>query len=149
MRVCEGDMFATDYDVRVCPVNLDGVMGAGLAKQFKIRYPGLLQQYQRALHNEDLKQGGGCIVGGGANAHTAHIPAIWLFPSKRYWRDKSHPEDIEWGIATLSNWCERNPSATVALPAVGCGLGGLSFAWLEDLCWEFLSGYLVDLFRPM
>lgn len=145
MRVLESDMFE-DYRsvpgaVLICPVNLVGVMGKGLALKFRQKYPGCELDYREALNSGNLDVGKNYII-------TGTLPTIMFMASKRHWRDDSRKEDIVAGLTHLRKLAKKYPAHRWLLPAVGCGEGHLSFLWLEEQCWTLLSGLDVDLYAP-
>lgn len=119
------DLFTfPDHYVRIIPVNCIGVMGAGLAKQFRNHPHGraLFRFYREWC---DL----GAHPGQALNLMT-HNHYYRLVTTKDHWRDPSKPE---WITAILDGLLKTAP-ATYAMPAIGCGLGGLSYAWLQAEC---------------
>jgi hypothetical protein len=88
-----GDLLKSDAEALVNPVNCAGVMGAGLAAQFRRAYPKNFRAYQ-----------GACLLGyvhPGALFIFEGLPCIINFPTKRHWREPSRIEDIEAGLITL------------------------------------------------
>jgi len=112
------DFFSNDFDCYVNPVNCVGVMGAGLAKEFKARFPHNYRVYR------DF-----CKSGYLAPGKILFVPEkgkfIANFPTKVDWRDPSKLEYIQLGLAELINVLENTTVKTIAMPALGCGLGGL------------------------
>lgn len=117
-----GDMFGTPVDVRVNTVNCKGVMGAGVALAFKNRYPDMFKDYQSACKR-------GLVRPGRLHIWKSQV-GDWVinFPTKRDWRDPSRYEDIGAGLEALRNYLSEQGSISVALPALGCGNGGLGQA---------------------
>lgn len=145
MRILESDMFAEPIcgeEVLVCPVNLVGVMGKGLALKFKQKYPGIEFEYEDALKHGELK------IGLNYKTEEDDWPQIILMPTKRHWRDDSRKVDVVSGLLNLKKYIKRYPGENIRLPAVGCGEGNLSFEWLVEQCWTIFSGYNVDLYVP-
>jgi O-acetyl-ADP-ribose deacetylase (regulator of RNase III) len=121
-HVTAGNIFACHANVLVCPTNVKGALGAGLAKQFKARFPGLEAHYMAACR---------------AKAHTPREPIVWdggvngtvvCLATKLDWRDPSELSYVEDSAKALADWLRSQPAGLkVAVPALGCGLGGLSF----------------------
>lgn len=112
------DLWMSGCDVIVIPTNGVGVMGAGIAKQCADRFPGVVKPYQDACRS-GLQLPGHCF------SWTAPSGVVLtLLPTKRHWRDTSRLEDVELGLRDLHRRMVKKP-LTVALPPVGCGLGGL------------------------
>ena len=118
----KGDMFQAAVDARVNTVNCVGVMGAGVALAFKNRYPDMFKDYQRACRDGRVRPGAVHVW--------KSLMGDWVinFPTKRDWRDNSRYEDIQTGLAALRDYLRDQGNISVALPALGCGHGGLD--WL-------------------
>lgn len=130
----EGDMFATQADIRVNTVNCVGAMGAGVALAFKRRHPEMFKQYQA-----DCKVG---KVRPGEMYIWKSLTGDWIvnFPTKRDWRDPSRYEDIESGLAALRDYLLELGNVSVALPALGCGNGGLEWTKVSAMIEKALEG---------
>lgn len=122
-----GDLLTDDADVLVNPVNCVGVMGAGLALAFKRAYPAMFREYAALC-------AAGAVVPGKVCAHDIGDRMVVSLPTKRHWRDPSRLDDVRAGLGALAAWLGSWPSPpTVALPAVGCGLGGLPWSSVRPL----------------
>jgi O-acetyl-ADP-ribose deacetylase (regulator of RNase III) len=122
IQFTQGDMFETPADIRVNTVNCVGIMGAGLALAFKQRYPDMFRDYQKACTAGEVRPG---------HLHIwRSLDGAWIinFPTKRHWRDKSRYEDIEAGLDALHEYLTPLGKVVVALPALGCGHGGLDWS---------------------
>lgn len=115
----DGSIFDSDCTALVNPVNTVGVAGAGLAKQFAIRYPRANDAYV------NLCKGGVLTIGTVGAYEDATGKTIVFFPTKDHWRNPSALEYIEAGITPLVNWIKKSGVDSIALPKLGCGLGGL------------------------
>lgn len=117
-----GDLFAGDSEALVNPVNCVGVMGKGLARVFKQRYPLMFADYRARCRRGEVRAG--VVVG-------FFEEGRWIInvPTKKHWRSRSRLEDVEAGIAALRAFVVENSIASVAVPPLGCGYGGL--AWPE------------------
>ena len=127
-----GNFWERSADVRVNPVNCVGVMGAGVARQFKERYPEMFLDYRLACRRGDVKPG---------KLHIFQVLdcTIANFPTKRDWRDRSRLEDVESGLVALAECLGRLGPVRVTLPALGCGLGGLVWADVKPLIQRHLG----------
>lgn len=130
----EGDMFATEADIRVNTVNCVGAMGAGVALAFKRRNPEMFKAY-----HADCKLG---KVRPGEMYVWKSLTGDWIvnFPTKRDWRDPSRYEDIESGLVALHKYLADQGSVSVALPALGCGNGGLDWKKVSAMIEDHLQG---------
>lgn len=123
------DIFKTSAHILVNPVNCIGVMGKGLALQFKKRYPTMFKAYKKACDNKQINL---CTVDWYIPDDLKRIPIIVNFPTKYNWRDKSEEHAIREGLFDLSYCVEliKQP-CIIAMPALGCGLGGLPFPMVK------------------
>ena len=120
-----GDIFAAHVEALTNPVNCVGVMGKGLALEFKRRYPTNFAAYARACTSGVLRPGQPVIFDPGVDMLPRYIVNS---PTKRHWRDPSRLDDIEAGLATLVSQIERLSIGSIAILPLGCGLGGLDWA---------------------
>lgn len=120
-----GDLFSEDVEAIVNPVNCVGVMGRGLALAFRRKFPANYAFYKRVCARNGLMIG---IVACFPMPHEAPGPGPrWIinFPSKRDWREPSRLDDLEATLGGLAYDVKRLGIKSLAMPAVGCGLGGL------------------------
>jgi len=116
-----GDMFDINADILVNPVNCVGVMGAGLALTFKNKYPDMFQSYKRACFARFIEPGKLHLY------RTKNNKSIVNFPTKKHWKDKSQYSYIIDGLKQLCEYLTiQESNVVVAIPALGCGLGGLN-----------------------
>jgi len=121
---CQGDLLDADVDALVNAVNTVGVMGKGIALAFKNRFPANFQAYAAACQRGEVVTGRMFIT---------ETPALlgprWIvnFPTKQHWRDPSQLEWVQTGLQDLRRFLLAQQVQSVALPALGAGLGGLSW----------------------
>lgn len=127
------DIFKSTAQALVNPVNCAGVMGKGLALQFREKFPYNFIVYRKACESGRLKPGIVLPVKDGEKF-------IINFPTKRHWRDKSRMEDIESGLANLLTVLKFYEITSVAIPKIGCGLGGLDWADVKPLVVRTFEG---------
>jgi O-acetyl-ADP-ribose deacetylase (regulator of RNase III) len=125
-----GDLLASGAEALVNPVNTAGVMGAGLALQFRRAFPGNYAQYRQTWLRHQMSTGRVHMT---FRADTPGPRYIFNFPTKRHYRDKSRLADIEAGLADLRRLILRHRISSIAVPALGCGLGGLDWADVKPL----------------
>lgn len=125
IELTSGDLLKADVEALVNTVNCAGVMGRGLAAQFKRAFPANFAAYEQACKRGEVQPGRMLIV-----ETTADRPPRWIvnFPTKRHWRDRSRIEDIESGLAALVDDIRRLGIRSIAVPPLGCGLGGLRWS---------------------
>lgn len=115
----QGNLLNSKCAALVSPVNCVGVAGAGLAKQFRDRWPRQVAGYTAFCRAGRMRPG---VV------HEAVLPdgrVMLSVPTKRHWRDRSRLPDVAAGILAMVEWCERTEPTSIAIPPLGCGLGGL------------------------
>ena len=126
-----GDLLDADVEAMVNAVNCVGVMGKGLALQFKQRFPGYFAAYAEACAAGEVQLG---------RVHVARLDRCFIsFPTKRHFRSRSRLQDIEAGLDDLARVIEVSGIRSVAVPALGCGLGGLDWNEVEPLIEEKLG----------
>ncbi len=119
-----GDIFASGCQALVNPVNCVGVMGAGLAAEFKRRFWTNYAAYKKECKLGTLQIGQPHVF---ELSKIDNPQVIINFPTKNHWRDQSRLVDISAGLDVLLNKIIGWDILSIALPALGCGLGGL--AW--------------------
>lgn len=118
-----GDIFKADADAIVNTVNCVGIMGRGIALQFKNAYPANFKAYKAACDAEKVQPGKMFVFETGK-----FTPRIVInFPTKRHWKGKSRIEDIEAGLVALADEIKSRRIKSVAIPPLGAGLGGLDW----------------------
>jgi O-acetyl-ADP-ribose deacetylase (regulator of RNase III) len=119
----KGDLLRARAEALVNAVNTVGVMGKGIALQFKQTYPAMFSAYHAACSVKEVMPGRMHVFDIGA----ASNPPRWIinFPTKRHWRDASLIEDIDSGLSDLARVVRELDIKSIAIPPLGCGLGGL------------------------
>lgn len=143
-----GDILAEEADALVNTVNCVGVMGRGVALQFKRAWPENFKAYAAACRRQEVQPGRMFVFETGRLVPPRYIIN---FPTKRHWRDKSRIEDIESGLAALVETVRERGIRSLALPPLGSGLGGLD--WREvrsriERALGALPGVRVVVFEP-
>ena len=123
IEFCDGDIFEADVEALVNPVNCVGVAGKGLAKEFGDRFPENLHWYKRACACDTLSLGH--IHVGQLDGPAGRKRRIVNFPTKNDWRDVSYLGPISRALDELVAWVKEWNIKSIAIPALGCGLGGL------------------------
>jgi O-acetyl-ADP-ribose deacetylase (regulator of RNase III) len=134
-----GDILESEAQALVNPVNCVGVMGKGLALQFKQRYPANYIFYERACREGRVRPGHMLVFELEPVVPGQRPQLIINFPTKRHWRDESLLVDIHQGLDALAFELIRRRIRHVALPALGCGLGGLAWADVKELIEDRLA----------
>jgi O-acetyl-ADP-ribose deacetylase (regulator of RNase III) len=136
----KGDILKANAEALVNTVNCIGIMGRGIALQFKNAFPANFKAYAAACKREEVQPGQMFVHETGTMTNPK-----WIinFPTKRHWRGKSRIEDIESGLTALAEEIRRLHIRSIAIPPLGSGLGGLDWAWVRRLI-ESALGSLQD-----
>lgn len=126
IKLVSGNILKVRVEALVNPVNTVGIMGGGLALQFKQTYPTMFHSYKKACDDGLVKLGKMHVFDLGTFASSPKF--IINFPTKDHWRSKSQKSDIELGLIDLLNVIELTKIKSIAIPALGCGLGGLEWS---------------------
>ena len=132
-----GNIFESSAQVITNPVNCVGVMGAGLALLFKNKFPAMFEDYKVLCKNKS-------VIPGKPYLWENDQVQVLNFPTKRHWQDQSLLKDIEDGLQYLASHYEEMGLQSLALPPLGCGLGGLNWPDVRSLIEKHL-GPLSDL----
>ena len=136
IRYTTGDILQSDVEALVNTVNCVGVMGRGIALQFKNSYPDNFIQYKQACEAHEVVPGKMLVYETGLLTYPKYIIN---FPTKRHWKGKSRLEDIESGLDALVADIKRLHIYSIAIPPLGSGLGGLPWGVVKDLIQQKLS----------
>jgi len=136
-----GDILAEDAEALVNTVNCVGIMGRGIALQFKKAFPSNFKAYEAACRRGDVEPGRMFVF---ETQQLTNPKYIINFPTKRHWRGKSRLSDIEAGLCALVNEIKIRRIRSIALPPLGSGLGGLDWGDVRPLL-ERALGVLPDL----
>ncbi|EAK0980532.1 Appr-1-p processing protein [Campylobacter lari] len=127
-----GDLLNSKQQGLVNTVNLNGLMGKGIAYQFKKKFPLNYEAYVKACKNKEINIGKVFIFE--ENGKT-----IINFPTKANWREKAKIEYIESGLKSLKNEIIQRNIKSIAIPPLGCGNGGLNWKDVKSLIETYLS----------
>lgn len=141
-----GNLLAAEVDALVNTVNTEGVMGKGLALQFKKAFPENFATYEEACKAGEVAPGRMHIV-----QRLASPRFIINFPTKKHWRHPSKIEYVRDGLRDLVQQVQKLGIKSIAIPPLGCGNGGLSWADVKPLivrAFEGAGDVRVVLFEP-
>lgn len=119
-----GDILGANSEALVNAVNCVGVMGRGIALQFKNAFPENYELYRRACERAELRPG---AMFSYQTRYFGNPKYIINFPTKRHWKAKSRTEDIDSGLKALVAEVRKRGIRSIAIPPLGCGLGGLNW----------------------
>jgi O-acetyl-ADP-ribose deacetylase (regulator of RNase III) len=153
----KGNLLEAKTEALVNAVNCVGVMGKGIALQFRREFSeDYFKDYKRACQSGELAIGKVHVYELKTPKFDAPVSAfsprfIVNFPTKNHWREQSRITDIESGLQSLVEAIKENEIKSMAMPALGCGLGGLDYAEVKPLIEEafvHLPNVKVLLFVP-
>lgn len=148
MEIAHGDILTANAEALVNTVNCVGVMGRGIALQFRKAFPENFSVYERACERGEVRPGKMLVFETGLLTGPRYIIN---FPTKRHWKGKSRMEDIETGLPALLDEIKKRGIRSVAVPPLGCGLGGLDWNKVRPKivhAFESLPEVRVLLFEP-
>lgn len=148
-----GDIFFSELQTLTVTVNLQGVMGKGLALRAREQFSDVYVEYEKACRSKKVRVGYPYIYKREASvadeltdfkAYRGQIknPMKWflLFATKRHWRTNSRIEDIEIGLKWVKENFKEEGIQSLAMSALGCTNGGLSWADVAPLMCKYLHG---------
>ncbi len=139
VELVQGNLFEADVAALVNPVHCAGVMSRGLALQFKTRFPDNAKQYKAACEADRLSPGD-VLVHDRGGLFDAERPRYLLnVATKDHWTDASRPAHIEAGMRAVAEQVTTRGISSLAVPALGCGGGGLDWPTVRPLLVEPLS----------
>jgi O-acetyl-ADP-ribose deacetylase (regulator of RNase III) len=148
LKFTTGDILRADAEALVNTVNCVGIMGRGIALQFKNAFPANFKAYAAACARHEVQPGEMFVVPLNSLTNPRYIIN---FPTKRHWRGKSRIQDIDAGLQALVAAIRERGIKSVAVPPLGSGLGGLPWAVIRPRIEEALSqlpGVEVLVFEP-
>src|SRR3990172_3990370 len=144
IKVLIGDLFTSKAQTLVNTVNCVGIMGKGIALQFKNRFPDMFRDYEERCRHKEVKLGRPYIYS------TMFSQNILNFPTKDHWRSVTNLADIERGLQYLHNHYKEWGITSMAIPPLGCGEGQLEWRIVGPTLYRFLSSMdiPVELYAP-
>jgi O-acetyl-ADP-ribose deacetylase (regulator of RNase III) len=125
IRSVTGNLLEANTEALVNAVNTVGVMGKGIALQFRHAFPRNYELYQAACRKGDVVPGRMFLVRTNRSRNPKYIVN---FPTKRHWKNQSLIQDIDAGLCDLIDAIRREQIRSIAIPPLGCGEGGLSWS---------------------
>jgi len=144
----QGDILKAKADALVNTVNCVGVMGRGIALQFSKAFPAVLQAYESACKRGEVQPGRVLVVDLNRFDPPHYVINV---PTKRHWRGQSRMEDVQAGLDALVAQVRRLGIKSVAVPPLGCGLGGLDWNQVRpriEQSFQTLPDVHVTLYEP-
>ncbi len=133
------NLFNSPAQVLVNTVNTVGVMGKGLAKEFKRLYPEMADQYKELCERELLTIG---------KLWLYRSSSRWVlnFPTKKHWREKSRIEYIERGLRKFVETYRSRGIISISFPMLGCGNGQLNWQEVRPLMEKYLKNLTIPVY---
>jgi O-acetyl-ADP-ribose deacetylase (regulator of RNase III) len=148
VEIAKGDLLEQRVDAIVNTVNTVGVMGKGIALQFRRKWPANYKAYEEACKRNEVVP---CKMFVFDNGGLVEPKYIINFPTKRHWRQPSRLSDIECGLEDLVAQIKTLKIKSIAIPPLGCGNGGLDWSEVKPLIeasFKDLPDVNVKLFAP-
>ena len=136
IKLTEGNVLEAGTEALVNTVNTVGVMGKGIALQFKRAFPENFTFYERACERGEVEPGRMLVFETGWVSPPRYIIN---FPTKRHWRSPSRLEDVESGLQALVEEIKTRGIRSIAIPPLGCGNGGLDWKEVRPLIEQALA----------
>ena len=148
IELTRGNILTADAEALVNTVNCIGLMGKGIALQFKKAFPDNFKAYEAACRRKEVQPGHMFVFTIGQMFNPRFIIN---FPTKRHWRGKSRYEDIETGLEALVQEVQERKIRSIAIPPLGSGLGGLQWERVKPMiekAFATMPEVQVKLFEP-
>lgn len=134
----KGNIFNSKCDVLINPVNCQGFMGKGLALEFKLLYPNMMEKYIKYCENKALDIGKIALI-------NETKKKILLFPTKKSYSLPSKLEYIEKGLIKIKETYIEKGIESIAMPQIGAGLGGLNWKEVEELIYKIFADININI----
>ncbi|MCY4461982.1 MAG: macro domain-containing protein [Albidovulum sp.] len=147
-EIKSGDLFGDKSDALVNAVNCQGSMDGGIARQFRIRFPEYFRDYADSCGRGEIRLGEVDLYEIGNSMPPFYIIS---FPTMFFPAAMARIEDIDSGLSDLRRKIENRRIRSIAMPALGCGVGGLEWAAVRKSIEAALSGMRglhVSLYEP-
>ncbi|HTN72959.1 MAG TPA: macro domain-containing protein, partial [Methylomirabilota bacterium] len=144
MKILVGDILQSKAQTLVNTVNCVGVMGKGIALEFKKRFPEMFEDYAERCERKEVKPGVPYVY------KTLFPPQIVNFPTKDHWKSVSRIADIDRGLQLLVTHYKEWGVTSLAIPPLGCGNGQLEWKAVGPLIYQYVSqmDIRVELYAP-
>src|SRR5215207_6876641 len=144
VKVIVGDLFESDAQTLVNTVNCVGVMGKGVALEFKKRFPEMYADYVARCDHHEVRLGKPYVF------RRSALPWVLNFPTKDHWRSVTKLSDIEEGLRYLTSHYRDWEITSMALPPLGCGNGQLEWRIVGPTLYRYLKeiDVPVELYAP-
>lgn len=138
IKIKTGNIFESKAQTIVNTVNCIGVMGKGIALEFKMKFPEMFRDYEERCKNGDVKLGRPYLY------KTLVHPWILNFPTKDHWRSVSNLKSIITGLKFLKAYYKEWDIKSIAFPPLGCGYGQLEWRIVGPTLYRYLNDFDID-----
>ncbi len=149
ITLTQGNLLKSDTEAIVNTVNCVGIMGRGIALQFKKAFPENFKAYATACKVNQVQLGQMFVY----DLNRLYNPRFIInFPTKRHWQNKSQIADIQTGLIDLLSVVQQQQIRSIAIPPLGCGLGGLNWDDVKPLiiqAFQSVPDVKILLFEPI
>jgi O-acetyl-ADP-ribose deacetylase (regulator of RNase III)/uncharacterized protein YwgA len=144
MKILVGDILQSKVQTLINTVNCVGIMGKGIALEFKKRFPEMFDDYVKKCEHKEVKSGVPYLY------RTLFPPQVINFPTKDHWKSVSRIEDIEQGLKYLLAHYKEWGIASLAIPPLGCGNGQLEWRSVGPLIYKYAKqmNIPIELYAP-
>lgn len=132
IKIISGNIFTTKMQTIVNTINCVGVMGAGIAYEFKLRYPEMFEKYVDLCDNKHIAIGKLWI-------YKSEQRWILNFPTKNHWKYPSKIEYLEKGLLKFKDTYESKGITSIAFPTLGASHGGIPVETSIEIMKKYLS----------
>ncbi len=147
MQFTKGNILDANAEALINTVNTKGIMGKGIALQFKNKFPENFKLYEKACKKDEVRVGQVFLT----KTNLEKPKYIINFPTKNHWRHPSKIQYIQEGLEDLKKVIQENQIKSIAIPPLGCGAGGLDWTEVKPLIEAFavsLDNVEVLIFEP-
>jgi O-acetyl-ADP-ribose deacetylase (regulator of RNase III)/uncharacterized protein YwgA len=144
IKILIGDILKSGSQTLINTVNCVGIMGKGIALEFKNRFPDMFKEYEQKCQRKEIKPGIPYLYS------VLFPPQIVNFPTKDHWKSVSRIEDIEKGLKILLNNYRKWGVTSLAIPPLGCGNGQLEWRAVGPLIYKYATrmDIPIELYAP-
>src|SRR4030042_4047217 len=133
MKILVGDILKSKAQTIVNTVNCVGIMGKGIALEFKNRFPDMFKDYVKRCERKEVRLGEPYLY------KTRFGPQIVNFPTKEHWKSVSKISDVEKGLNYLVKHYKQWGITSIAIPPLGCGNGQLEWNVVGTLIYKLVK----------
>lgn len=132
----KGNLFCSECQTLVCPINCAGAMGSGIAKQFKSRYPSMYEEYEELCDKGLFRVG---MLWLWKDDMDTRDKRVLCFPTKTHWTKKSEYYYLYLGLDKFIKTYQKKRITSIAFPLLGCGKGGLESKHVIPIMKQYLD----------